>query len=217
VLDPAFDPQVAYPDAAARHAVVMAAIDTFANALGSIVAHEAGHALGLVPPGAPGGGLYGGSDGANYAHSVNPDGSTPSENFLMKAGNTFSFARLAGLGSYALPVFRPIELAYLRDRLVLAPQVTQLLPPPILAGVTPWQITGSSQLVTISGSGFAAIPAIRLLGQSYTYSAVGEAWQSGQQMTCWVLPGALPAGSYDLEITNPDGQKAVLAAAVQIY
>jgi len=217
VLDPGFDPGMAYPDAAARHAVVMAAIDVFANALGSIIAHEAGHALGLVPPGAPGGGLFGGSDGVAYAHALNPDGSTPSENFLMKAGNTFNFAKLAGLGSYDLPGFRPIELAYLRDRVVLAPQVTQLLPPPLLTSVTPWQITGSSQLVTIAGSGFAAIPAIRLLNQSYTYSAIGEAWQSAQQMTCWVLPGQLPVGTYDLEITNPDGQKAVLPSSVQIY
>lgn len=217
VLDPAFDPEIAWPDAAARHAVVMAAIEAFANALGSIVAHEAGHALGLVPPGAPGGGLFGGSDAAAYAHALNPDGTTPSENFLMKAGNTFNFARLAGLGSYALPTFRPIELAYLRDRVVLAPQVTQLLPPPILTNVVPWQIEGTSQLVTISGGGFAPIPAIRLLSPGYNYNALGEAFQSAQQMTCWVLPGQVPAGTYDLEVTNPDGQKAVLPASVEIH
>jgi hypothetical protein len=217
VLDPSFDPESAYPDAAARYAVVIAGIDAFANALGSIVAHETGHALGLVPPGAPGGGLFGGSDGVAYAHALNPDGSTPTENFLMKAGGTFNFARLAGLGYYALPVFRPIELAYLRDRVVLAPQVTQLLPPPTLTSVLPWQITGSSSLVTITGSGLAAIPAVRLVNSGYAYSALGEAWLSAQQMTCWVLPGQVPVGTYDLEVTNPDGQMAVLPASVQIY
>lgn len=216
VLDPAFDPQSAPPEAAARHAVVMEAIEAFANALGSIVAHEAGHALGLVPPGPPGGGLYGGGDGAAYTHALNPDGSTPSENFLMKAGNAFTFAKLAGLG-YPLPVFRPIELAYLRDQLVLAPQVTQLLAPPLLTSVAPWQITGSSQIVTIRGSGFAAIPSVRLRNPLYTYPAIGEALQSGEQMTCWVIPGQVPDGTYDLEVTNPDGQQAVLPAAVEVW
>lgn len=215
VLDPSFDPEIAPPEAAARHAVVTTAIEVFGDALGSVIAHEAGHALGLVPPGPPGGGLYGGSDGPAYTHSVNPDGSTPSENFLMKAGNTFNFARLAGLGSYPLPSFRPIELAYLRDRLVLAPQVTQLLPPPVLLQATPWQITGSSQVVTLIGDGFAPVPAVRLISATYTYSAVGEAWQSPQQMTCWVIASQLPAGLYDVEITNPDGQRAVLPAAIQ--
>jgi hypothetical protein len=161
--------------------------------------------------------LFGGSDGVAYAHALNPDGSTPAENFLMKAGGTFNFAKLAGLGYYALPAFRPIELAYLRDRVVLAAQVTQLLPPPTLTSVFPWQITGSSSLVTITGSGLAAIPAVRLVSSDYAYSALGEAWLSAQQMTCWVLPGQVPVGTYDLEVTNPDGQQAVLPASVQIY
>ena len=215
VLEPGFDPERAPPEAADRPAVVTTAIEVFGDALGSVVAHEVGHALGLVPPGPPGGGLYGGSDGPAYTHAVNPDGSTPSENFLMKAGNTFSFARLAGLGYYALPTFRPIELAYLHDRLVLAPQVTQLLPPPVLLQVTPWQIVGSSQVVTLIGEGFAPVPAVRLINATYGYSAVGEAWQSPQQMTCWVIASQLPPGIYDVELTNPDGQRAVLPAAIQ--
>jgi hypothetical protein len=217
VLHPSFDPETADPPAVERWEVVTAAIDAFGNALGSILAHETGHALGLVPPGPPGGGLFGGSDGVAYAHALNPDGTTPVENFLMKAGNTFNFARLAGLGYSALPVFRPIELAYLHDRVVLAPQVTQILPPPTRARVVPAQITGTSSLVTILGGGRAAIPAVRLVNPGYTYSALGEAWQSAQQMTCWVVPGQLPVGLYDLEVTNPDGQKAVLPDALQIY
>jgi hypothetical protein len=216
ILLPGFDPGSAPPEIAARYAVVHEAIDVFGDALGSIVAHETAHALGLVPPGPPGGGLFGGSDGPAYSHALQPDGSTPPENLLMKAGNTFSFSRLAGLGSYSLPSFRAIELAYLHDRLVLAPQVTQLLPPPKLLGVTPWQLSGSSQLVTVLGSGFAPIPAIRLVNPSYAYGALGEAWQSAEQATCWVVPAQLPAGTYDLELTNPDGQKAVLPASIQV-
>jgi hypothetical protein len=217
IFHPDFDLATAPPEAVARHAVVSQAIEVFGNALGSVVAHETGHALGLVPPGNPGVGLFGGADGAAYSHALNPDGSTPSDNLLMKAGNTFSFPKLAGLGSYSRPVFRPIELAYLRDRVVTAPQVTQLLPPPTLLGVTPWQVTGSSQLVTLLGAGFAPIPAVRLIGPSYTYNALGEAWQSATQSTCWIVPGQVPKGLYDLEVTNPDGQKALLPASVEIY
>lgn len=134
----------------------------------------------------------------------------------MKAGNTFSFSKIAGLDSYPLPSFRAIELAYLHDRVALAPQVTALLPPPKLLEVTPWQISGSSQLVTVIGSGFAPVPAIRLVNQGYAYGALGEAVQSAEQATCWVVPAQLPAGTYDLELTNPDGQKAVLPASVEV-
>jgi len=217
VLDTAFDPGSAPPEALARHSVVWAAIDAFGDALGSIVAHEGGHALGLVPPGAPGVGLYGGADGASYIHAVNPDGSTPYDNFLMKAGNTFSFAKLAGLASYPLPRFRSIEHAYLRDRVVLASQVTKLLQPPQLTGISPSVLFGPSQLVSLSGQHFAATPSIRLRNAGYTYSAPGETWVSASQMTCWVVNGQLPAGLYALELTNPDGQVSVLPGSVFVY
>jgi hypothetical protein len=67
VLDPQFDPDNTLPEALARYTDVMTGIETFARALGSIVAHEAAHALGLVPPGAPGAGLFGGNTGPTNA------------------------------------------------------------------------------------------------------------------------------------------------------
>jgi hypothetical protein len=217
VLDPGFDPGTAPPEALARHAVVWTGIGVFGDALGSIVAHESGHALGLVPPGPPGIGLYGGSDGPAYIHAVNPDGSTPYDNFLMKAGNTFNFGRLAGLGSYALPRFRSIEHAYLRDRVVLAAQVTQLLQPPQLTGVNPVLLFGPSQILRVFGQHFAATPSIRLRSASYTYSTPGESWKSATETTCWVVNGQLPPGLYDVELTNPDGQVDVHPYAVVVY
>jgi hypothetical protein len=217
VLDPGFDPGSAPAEALARHAVVWAGIQAFGNVLGSIVAHEAGHALGLVPPGPPGIGLYGGSDGASYIHSVNPDGSAPYDNFLMKAGNTFNFAKLAGLGSYGLPRFRSIEHAYLRDRVVLATQVTQLLPPPVLSEIQPIVLPGPSQIMRVYGQHFAAIPAIRLRNAAYTYSALGEAFISGTEATCWVVNSQLPPGIYDVELTNPDGQVVVRPTSVLVF
>lgn len=213
VLNPGFDPENTLPELLDRYTVVMAGIEAFANALGSLVAHESAHALGLVPPGAPGLGLYGGSDGAAFTHSLNPDGSTPSGNLLMKAGNTFNFSKLAGLGSYGAPVFRELELAYLHDRVVLAPNVQQLLPPPSVSGITPNVLLTSSSLITITGEGFAAIPDVRLLLPGFAYSAPGETWLSPGQVTAWVVRSQLIPGLYDVQVTNPDGQKSVLPAA----
>lgn len=216
VLDPLFDPGLAPPDAVSRHAVVTNGIQVFADALGSIIAHESAHALGLVPPGAPGLGLFGGSDGAAFTHSLEPDGSTPSGNFLMKAGNTFTFSKLAGLGGFDLPAFREIELAYLHDRVVLAPQVKALLPPPAITAVSPSVVTGSSALLTITGTSFAATPYVRALLPSFVFSTIAETWQSPQQMTTWVVRAQMIPGLYDLELTNPDGQQAVLPASLWV-
>ena len=77
VLAPGFDPGTASPAELARYDLVQAAIQGFADMLGSIVAHETGHALGLVPAGAPGGGLYGGTSGAELNHDVTPAGVSP--------------------------------------------------------------------------------------------------------------------------------------------
>ena len=49
VLAPGFDPGTASPDELARYQRVHAAIQGFADMLGTIAAHETGHALGLVP------------------------------------------------------------------------------------------------------------------------------------------------------------------------
>ena len=45
VLAPGFDPGTAPPEQQARYTDITSAIDRFADALGSIVAHETGHAL----------------------------------------------------------------------------------------------------------------------------------------------------------------------------
>lgn len=213
LLEPDFDPDNTLPGLLLRYTEMMTGIEAFANALGSIVAHESAHALGLVPPGAPGLGLFGGSDGAAFTHSVNPDGSTPSGNFLMKAGNTFNFSKLAGLGSYGAPVFREIELAYLHDRVVLAPKVQQLLVPPTVTEISPSVLTGTSAVVTITGAGFTATPDVRVVLPGFAYSAPGETWLSPEQITAWVVRSQMIPGLYDVEVTNPDGQQDVIPEA----
>ena len=64
-------------------------------------------------------GLWGGVGGVVLDHNTTPTGGSPAENFLMNAGNQFSFAEITGRGASGAPVFRPLNWAYLRDRVVL--------------------------------------------------------------------------------------------------
>lgn len=217
VADPGFDPATATPAEQARWAQLTVAVRAFADVLGSIVAHETGHALGLVPVGAPGGGLFGGSTGPELNHAVTPQGVSPSENFLMNAGNTFTFARLAGLAGNPLPYFRPIDYAYLRDRLVIDAAVTLLAHPPVASSVTPNTINPSGYTqIFVNGSGFLPTPVIRLLNSSYTYNVTGELLLSSSQVRGWVNYSQILPGTYNLELKNPDGQTVVLPSAIVV-
>lgn len=99
------------------------AIAVLGDALGTLMAHETGHALGLVAPGRPGVGLFGGESGEDWAHAVDfgDDGEASPEAALslMAPGRRFGFEDLAGLGATGELRFRPIDYAYLRDRVVL--------------------------------------------------------------------------------------------------
>jgi hypothetical protein len=217
VLDPDFDPESASPEQLARYDLVQNAIQVFGDLLGSIVAHEAGHALGLVPAGVPGGGLFGGTSGAQMNHSVLPGGGDPSENFLMKSGYTFTFDRLAGLNGNPLPFFRPIEYAYLRDRVVIDPAVTLLAYAPVVTSVNPTTINPSGWTqIFVNGTGFLPTPVIRLINPGYTYNLVGEFFLSSIQVRGSVNYAQIPPGVYDIELKNPDGQISVLPASLTV-
>jgi hypothetical protein len=97
------------------------AVAVFGDALGTLMAHETGHALGLVAPGRPGVGLFGGESGEAWAHAVEIGGDESPEAALslMSPGRRFGFEDLAGLGAAGELRFRPIDYAYLRDRVVL--------------------------------------------------------------------------------------------------
>ncbi len=216
VLDPGFDPATASPDELDRFYLIDNAIWIFSNALGTIVAHETGHALGLVAPAAPGVGLYGGQNGVEFSHNVMPDGSSPSENYLMNSGNTFTFSNISGRAGQPMPGFRPLNLAYLRDRAVLDSNVTALLPPPGVDGVSPSTIVNWIEVLTITGSNFAATPQVRLVGDAGVYYCSGEQLVSAQEMTATVVKPQIYPGTYDLELTNADGQVTVLPDAVTV-
>lgn len=112
------------PERAEAHALAIAVVG---DVLGTLMAHETGHALGLVAPGRPGVGLFGGETGEEYAHAVDTfaddgddDGDGPGEPIsLMAPGRRFKFEDLAGVGAAGELRFRPIDYAYLRDRVVL--------------------------------------------------------------------------------------------------
>jgi len=209
VLDPFFDPGSASAAELARFDAIELATQAFGDMLGSIVAHETGHALGVVEPGPPGGGIFGGPNGtADFSHTLNPDGSVPSENFLMKAGNTFSFAELAGLNGNPLPYFRPIEHAYLRDRLVQDPSVLALQQPPVIVEFSPSVVTEPFQSVELHGQNYAPTPRMRLYNEIFSYEILSETFQSTELVTAFILKSQVPSGLYELEVTNPDGQKA---------
>ena len=116
--------RLAAGDAAAqdpRARAIDRAIDVFGDALGTIMAHESAHALGLVAAGRPGVGLFGGAEeaGEMHAHNLDAFGERPSEPWLMNVGTGFRFEDLAGLGEAGELRFRPLNHAYLKDRVVL--------------------------------------------------------------------------------------------------
>ena len=96
-------------------------VEVLGDALGTVMAHESAHALGLVAPGRPGQGLFAGEDesGAGYAHNLDVQGDAPSTAWLMNPGGSFTFADLAGQGEAGELRFRPLNWAYLKDRLIL--------------------------------------------------------------------------------------------------
>jgi len=216
VLDPAFDPAAATPQELLRFTVIETGIQSFSEALAAITAHETGHALGMVAPGVPGAGLFGGSSGADFTHAVGADGQPQPENYLMKAGDTFDFAHLAGLAPYPFPYLRGIDHAYLRDRLVLAPKVHALYPPPSMTSVAPDIVDDSLETLTVTGTDYYGTPRLRLVNATWTYELLSETRVSPETVTGVVIKSQIPPGSYDLEMIAYDGQVDVLPSAVTV-
>ena len=104
VLAPGFDYDAASGSARARWTTIMQAADQWATVIGIVLAHEVGHSVGLVAPGPSPVGLFGDSSLHNtFASAVE----------VMAA--TLGYEAMATL-DYA---FRDIDLAYLRQRILL--------------------------------------------------------------------------------------------------
>ena len=95
------------------------AIEVLGDALGTLMAHETGHALGLVAAGKPPIGLFGGGEGAQFVHAIAADPGATQSPSLMDPGPGFTFEQLAAPDTASELRFRPIDYAYLRDRVVL--------------------------------------------------------------------------------------------------
>jgi len=214
VLAPGFDPTQATSAELARWSDVEQAITRFSALLGTIAAHETGHLVGLTAHGAPPVGLYGGSGGANTDHNVTSSGATPFENFVMNAGNTFSFNEITGGGGQPLPAFRLLSWAYLRDRVTLNPFVTGLFPPPVLSQVTPnpaaYPAGQYTVGITVSGDGFMAGSNVRVLREgSPTWDSINNVTFVDPQTLTGTLNSFVVLADpnpYDVLVTNPDGQ-----------
>lgn len=98
--------------------------------LAALASHEMGHSLGLVAPGAPPAGLFGGASEAGFV--VGPsDGAhidTAGAN-LMQTGKSLKVADF--LSSF--PAFNPLNLAYLQRRIVVDPSAALPAPPALRA------------------------------------------------------------------------------------
>jgi hypothetical protein len=214
---PVFVPAPLRPAVLARTLEIETAITAFGDALGTIIAHETGHALGLVAAGPPGGGLYGGTAGAASTHDVLPGGATPTENLVMNAGTTYSFAKLAGLEGQSLAVIRALDFAYLRDRVVLDPKVTGLYLPPQAVSVSPSTLASNlNTKISVLGGAFRATPSMRIESGAFVAQLQGELFVSASEVRGWVLGTQALPGLYDLVVENPDGQTMRLPQAITL-
>jgi len=104
VLTPTFDYENANGSQRARWNTVMAAMDDWASVIGVILAHEVGHSVGLVAPGAMPNGLFGDSS-LHDTFAGAAEVMAPSVGY--EAMTTLDYQ------------FRDIDLAYLRQRILL--------------------------------------------------------------------------------------------------
>ena len=77
-------------------------------------------------------------------------------------------------------------------------------------------IEESATQISVFGEGFSGTPEINLVSESFVYHVIGETLVSEQLVTGWVIRPQIPSGTYDLAVTNSDGQVAVIADAIVV-
>jgi hypothetical protein len=221
LLAPGFDPAKANLSQISRLISVLGAVNAYAQIIATAIAHETGHTLGLTAPGDAPAGLFGGTSGAKLDHNVTAGGGTPNANYIMNHGGSFTFDEITGSGGIPLPVFRPLNWAYLRGRIAINAQVTGLFPPPALASVAPNPASfpqGQTTQITLLGEGFVA-PALVELHPSgggvpssvFSVSVVDPQTLSGTINKFLVAPD-----TYDVRLVNGDGQETTLPAGLVV-
>ncbi len=228
VLAPGFDLGTATAAQITRVAQIVNGVEVFAQILATAIAHETGHAFGLVAHGPTPGGLYGGASGGKADHNVNISGGTPFENFLMNSGGSFTFGEMTGRG-VPLPVFRPLAWAYLHDRVVVDGDVTGLFDPPAITSVSPnpavYPDCCTPVAIAIYGSNFLApgppfvefhIPG-DTPGELFNL-VVRDAGLPSERIEGVISPfvTVLP-GFYDVTVIGDDGQVVTAVDALEVH
>lgn len=123
ILSASFDPKTATGRALERYENLAYLIDILGGLAGALTAHEIGHSLGLVTSGAPPYGLFGGQ--ASAAEFVLPDRTAPGHidtagfNIMEAGPGSVPGATINFTQYLTQPKFGPLNLAYLRGRLLL--------------------------------------------------------------------------------------------------
>jgi hypothetical protein len=223
VMAPGFEPGTATSEELARLLTILNAADAFAQSIASVVAHESGHLLGLTAHGPTPGGLYGGDSGAATDHNVTPQGGVPAENYLMNQGGSFSFDEITGRYGSPLPAFRPLNWAYLRDRIALNNQVTGLFPPPTLTSVTPNPASipqgQQTAVVTLHGTDFLETPVVVELitaGDPTPNDLLNVTFVNSETVTGVVNKFVVQPALYDVHLINADGQEVTLLDGLEV-
>jgi len=223
VTAPGFDPGSATAEELLRWEAIENAVDAFAQAIASVVAHESSHLLGLVAHGPTPAGLYGGTSGSSADHNVTPSGASPTENFLMNAGSTFSFDEMTGRNGSPLPAFRALNWAYLRDRVALNTHVTGLFPAPTLSSVTPNPASvpqgQQTVVVTLHGTEFLETPLVVQLiteGDPTPNNLLNVTFVDSETVTGVVNEFLVQPALYDVHLINADGQEVTLVDGLEV-
>jgi hypothetical protein len=164
--------------------------------------------------------LYGGTSGATKDHNVTVAGGSPSENYLMNSGGSFTFAEISGR-SGPLPKFRPLSWAYLHDRVALNSLVTGLFLAPQLDAVSPSPLSfgGQTQTTfTLAGSSFTETVTVTLHNGSPIPFQVSSTtvMPGGLEATSTINKFLVPPGVYDVQLTNVDGQHTTMVGALEV-
>jgi hypothetical protein len=203
---------------ARRFSQVAAAQELFVQIIAVATAHEIGHLFGLTAPGPAPAGLFGGSTAALSGHNVDADGAPLEGPFIMNRGGSFTLESISGREG---PLrFRPINHAYLRDRIVRHDGIDALHPPPSLARVEPLHIATSegTTTLTLHGERFRAPLAVELVGErgGRVYTLAVPARASPQRASATLDPHLVPPGRYRVRLLTGDAQQALFDGAVEI-
>jgi hypothetical protein len=116
-LKPGFEPDPSAPEKQKnRYELFKIGMELMCKGFPSLIAHEMGHSLGLVPPGAPPSGMFGGAEKAEFISSPATGWhiDIPGLN-IMQSGSQLKIEEALGMKAF----FEPLSIAYMQRRLII--------------------------------------------------------------------------------------------------